>query len=349
MRTTGWLSKWMVYGWCCLVLMALLAAQVDPSKVGFLSIMGTAMPWLILGLFVLCWFLRKNWLVLLPIACLVMSWEHLTAFAGWHFLPAEKAEKPLNVVSWNLGALWSHKEKPDDIHAHQLAFFDFLNKKALPDILCTQEIGGDFITAIAEETGLLNIAQVAGKQTVIFSKFPIEKSGEVPFEKTSNSAIWADVRLENGKVVRIFCAHLQSNSVSADADRIAESGKLDQKETWYSIGSILKRVNRGTQKRARQARALADMVARSQHPAILCGDFNDTPASFTYHILSKNLADPFRRHGFGLGTTYRGSIPLLRIDYILADEKLRTVDYRSFNAGLGDHDPVFCRFDFSSN
>ncbi len=340
--------KWLLYGWCSLVLFALLGSQIDPARVGYFSILGAAMPWLMLGLFGFCWIFRRKWLVLMPLACLMMSWEHLTAFFGWHFWPCSTAAQPLNVVTWNIGGLWSYTERPDDIHAHQTAFFKFLNEKALPDVLCAQEMGGDFIPAIARETGLGYFAYIAGKETAIFSRLPIEASGDIPFEKTGNSALWADVRLPDGHLVRVFCAHLQSNSVSAAADRIVEDPDLAEKKTWTGIAGILARVKRGTQKRARQARLVADMVERSPHPAILCGDLNDTPASFTYHLLSQRLEDPFREHGLGLGTTFRGSIPLLRIDYVLASEKLETVNYRSFSPHLGDHDPVLCRFDLGA-
>jgi endonuclease/exonuclease/phosphatase (EEP) superfamily protein YafD len=338
--------KWLGYFWCGLTLLAVLSARSNPVEFGYFSLLGTAMPYLLIGLFFIIFAWRKTWLVLIPVGCLLISWTHFSAFIGWHIFPEKSTKNSIRVLTWNIGELWSSKEKRDEITRHQRDFFNFIKKTAQPDIFCTQEIGGEFIPTIARETGLSYFCQVVGRQTAIFSKFPIEKSGEIPFAKTANSAIWADIKLPSGKTIRVFCAHLQSNKVSADADKVAENGKIDDKETWDEVGGIFSKVNRGTQKRSRQARILAENIENSPNPAILCGDLNDTPHSFTYHLLTQNLIDPFRLHGFGLGTTYRGSIPLLRIDYILTAEKIPTLDYRTLDGQLSDHNPVFCEINF---
>ena len=38
-------------------------------------------------------------------------------------------------------------------------------------------------------------------------------------------------------------------------------------------------------------------------PVILCGDFNDTPASYTYRTVKGDLTDGFRDCGSGFGYT----------------------------------------------
>lgn len=342
-----WLTKWAGYFWCGFTLLAFGAVRMNPEKFGWFSMLASAMLWLLLGNVFLLFLWRKRWLILLPIGCLVMGWEFISAFVGLNFggsSPVQKSE--IRVVSWNIGGLWFWKEQPERIKNRKDDFFEFLKKTARPDIFCTQEMGGEFLKEIAAETGLLHFSNLKGNGTAIFSRFPIEKTGEIPFEKTGNSSVWADVKLENGQILRVICVHLQSNQVSDDADHLAETGKIREKETWFEIGSVLRKVKNSTQKRVGQARRVADFMAKTTGPIVLCGDFNDTPQSYVFQLLSEKMTDPFPKLASGLGTTYRGSIPALRIDHILTDRRLSVFDYETLKPALADHNPVICRLGF---
>jgi endonuclease/exonuclease/phosphatase family metal-dependent hydrolase len=72
----------------------------------------------------------------------------------------------------------------------------------------------------------------------------------------------------------------------------------------------------------------------------VCGDFNDTPNSYVYRILSDRLQDSFKEKGLGIGTTFAGSIPLLRIDYILADMQFKINECKVIHNKWSDHYPV---------
>ena len=77
--------------------------------------------------------------------------------------------------------------------------------------------------------------------------------------------------------------------------------------------------------RAGQALQLEKHISESPYPVILCGDFNDTPTSFTYHTLSKKLTDSFIESGKGIGRSYAGKMPSYRIDYIFHDNHFKGV------------------------
>ena len=55
------------------------------------------------------------------------------------------------------------------------------------------------------------------------------------------------------------------------------------------------------------------------YPIIVCGDFNDTPVSYTYNKIKGNLMDSFTISGVGIGDSYV-KIPMFRIDYIMYDK-----------------------------
>ena len=144
-----------------------------------------------------------------------------------------------------------------------------------------------------------------------------------------------------GEVIRVFNLHLQSNSISALTDKVAAEGNIQEKETWLNIRGIVGRFKRAAQLRARQAEEIALKIAQSPHPVIVGGDFNDTPQSYTYHTLVKELNDTFKQCGRGIGSTYSGKIPALRIDYVLSSKHFKSIRHKTYTRRtFSDHYPV---------
>ena len=83
-----------------------------------------------------------------------------------------------------------------------------------------------------------------------------------------------------------------------------------------------------------------DHIAACTIPSMICGDFNDTPMSYTYHRLAAGHKDSFADGGSGMGATFSVLWPLLRIDYILVPENV-TCDRTTVNrVPFSDHYPV---------
>ncbi|MEI3108040.1 MAG: endonuclease/exonuclease/phosphatase family protein [Phocaeicola sp.] len=93
--------------------------------------------------------------------------------------------------------------------------------------------------------------------------------------------------------------------------------------------------------RAKQAKDIASLVNATETPVILCGDFNDTPGTFTYETLKGNLQDGFLSAGEGYGATYRGLHNLLRIDYLFHSPSLLALKYGTMSYDMSDHNPVY--------
>jgi endonuclease/exonuclease/phosphatase family metal-dependent hydrolase len=105
---------------------------------------------------------------------------------------------------------------------------------------------------------------------------------------------------------------------------------------------VVNKVGGATAMRAEQAEQLRAHILSSPHPVIVCGDFNDTPNSYTYHHIAAGLTDAFEEKGFGLGTTFGGALPMLRIDYLLTDPGIRVHDCRVVrDTEWSDHYPVW--------
>jgi endonuclease/exonuclease/phosphatase family metal-dependent hydrolase len=93
-------------------------------------------------------------------------------------------------------------------------------------------------------------------------------------------------------------------------------------------------------KRVEQIGKLTEIIDHSPYAILLVGDFNDTPVSFAYHQVSKRLNDSFVEAGTGIGQTYAGMIPILRIDYIFASESIKIKRFETIRKEFSDHYPI---------
>ena len=104
---------------------------------------------------------------------------------------------------------------------------------------------------------------------------------------------------------------------------------------------IIVKLRKAYESRAKQVDNLRSGMNSSPYPMLVCGDLNDTPSSYTYQVLSRDMKDSFKKAGNGLiGNTFRGNLPSFRIDYILFDKKFEAYNYEKFNISLSDHYPI---------
>ena len=106
------------------------------------------------------------------------------------------------------------------------------------------------------------------------------------------------------------------------------------------IIEIVKKRGKAFKQRGIQIGELKSFIENSPYPIILAGDFNDTPSSFAYQQMNEILDDTFIKRGKGIGPTYNGTIPLLRIDYIFIDKKFSCTNYQKNNNPNSDHFPI---------
>lgn len=331
-----------------LTLLAYVCPHVNPSQFRWFTFFGTAFPWFLLANIILTgvWAWRLNRFALYHLGILAFGWQYITGFVGLDFGKDTVPENAVSIATHNIGGIWRGQHFISDSLREKTAsnYFSFWQKNGLPDVLCLQEISVKFYHALAQKMGYEHTFNLK-KGTVIFSRYPIEAGGEVPFSKTSNSSLWADVRIGK-KLVRVYNVHLQSNKVSVTTEKVIEDPDLNEGETWRQIGGVLKRVGGATSIRADQAQRVRQHLATSPNPVVVCGDFNDTPNSYVYARIAEGLNDTFRKKGLGLGTTFAGALPLLRIDYILTEKTMKTFSCQIPRSGGSDHYPVVASIGF---
>lgn len=269
--------------------------------------------------------------------------------------PDNTVEDPLSVMSYNVRVFDYYDWKGNKDGRNRI--LDLMRGENC-DIYCMQEIyfdsKGDFLSedslkrtvksrnAHIEITKTLNQKKHFGYWGIgTFSKYPIVGKGKVDFpRKGNNVCIYTDLRI-GPDTIRVYNMHLQSIHFGKEDYKFLQDLKADKEtEEIESSKKILRRLKRAFQRRGPQVDLIKASINASPYPVIVCGDFNDPPASYTYQQLAKGLKDAFREKGNGFGKTYNGIFPSLRIDYILFSESMRCAEFETLPEEHSDHHAV---------
>lgn len=353
---------WLNYIFILSLLIALFAKYISPQVFWLIAFFGLAFPFLVIMNIFFCvyWIVQFRRESLFSFAVLLFSILTLKNYVQISFKNTT-ANSDVKVTSYNsmLFDLYDwHKNSKN--RQSILSSLQEIN----PDILCLQEFynseeKGDFhnvdtITSMfstkyshVEYTATLRGTDHWGIAT--FSKYPIINKGKIIFKTRSNNiCIYTDVLIEKD-TVRIYNMHLQSISFSKGNYKFIDAIQSDDdaKDELENSKSILRRLKRAFVKRAEQAEKVAANIKTCRYKIILCGDFNDTPASYTYNLISKNLNDAFTEKGHGLGITYAGKFPQFRIDYIFHSKNMKCKDFNRHSETFTDHYPITAYLDFN--
>lgn len=169
------------------------------------------------------------------------------------------------------------------------------------------------------------------------SRFPIVSNGVISFKGSTNLSIYSDIKGKN-MTLRVYNNHLESYNISPTSivKKMGDGYEKLSKE----IAQVHGKMKGSNQKRAKQVDEVMDHIQDSGLPCLVCGDFNDTPISYTYHQLCKESKDAFMEAGEGFGATYSVLWPMLRIDYVLVPESFGVKTYTVTKTRLSDHYPI---------
>lgn len=323
-----------------------MASRLHPARYTELQWLGLFLP-LILGINIvlaLYWICRKKGWFIFPLLALLLNIPYFSGIIQWPFKRMDPAARELNVATYNI-----QHGTGGGLPATSREFAGFMYDEKI-DILCLQEFpdaGEARMNLIAEICGFLPHYTVLSSSPqnmpiALFSKYPILQSQVIVFPvESKNTAMWADLDID-GQIIRIFNIHLQTTNLNQN--RIGTPDNIDRATS--RVIRLKDIMNENCVKRAVQADLVRIIMDDSPHPLIVCGDFNDTPASYAYGKIKGKLHDSFRSCGKGYGYTYKYLRKLLRIDYILySPEMFRGVRYYSPELEYSDHKPVIVSLD----
>ncbi len=337
------------------LIISYISVYIDPAIIVLPAFFGLAYPYLLLFniVFAVIWAVKLRFEALLSIAVIAAGYSHLSNYIRL-FKTTSATQGNISVMSYNL-RLMNYYENPDDKNTEKKILSLFNSIK--PDILCLQEL---FISGSAEKKDL-EIKNSLGKNynshlrlmgkgkdkfygIGTYTRYPIVGRGEIVHLQSSSLSIYTDILIDKD-TFRVYNNHLQSFRLkSVEKSFIEELIESENKEALNEIIYISRSLKKGFIQRSMQAVDLKNHINKSPYPVIVVGDFNDTPVSYSYRKIKKDLFDSFVTSGYGAGFTYRGNYPQNRIDYILYDANLKNTGFEIMRTNYSDHYPIIARF-----
>lgn len=253
----------------------------------------------------------------------------------------------IRILDWNIRSFHGISNKRDKEKIDRISIAEAIASRN-PDVVCLQEFNHsnttDNFSLFTQkfpyhffskdfETG--NYGYVAG--SIIFSKYPIVNSGRVQYPgRNSESLIYADVQIRE-KVIRVFTTHLQSFRFNQSDYEGIDKIKKTQDATLNASKTLIQKMKLAFTKRGEQARMVRLALDQTTLPSVVCGDFNDVPNSYTYFHIKKDWQDAFLVKSLGIGRTFMGVAPTLRIDYILPNKQFNIKQFDMVDEDLSDH------------
>jgi endonuclease/exonuclease/phosphatase family metal-dependent hydrolase len=236
-------------------------------------------------------------------------------------------------------------------------------KEEQPDIVCFQEYFYDKSGKLNFNTTdtLLSILKLKSKNyhfeyftaerdelyfgLATFSKNKIIETGIVAMPDSSVIATCIYFKHKND-TIRVYNCHLASIHFEYEDYEFGKQLKINaiNDPKWQKKAKVLyEKLKIAFEIRSQQAKVLRQHLKHCPHYAIVCGDLNDSPASFTYNKIASHLKDSFRESGKGMGETYLGeTFPNFRIDYILHDKAFKSFGHTvDTDITISDHYPAY--------
>ena len=352
-----------------LFLLGAFVKYFNPVRWWFIGLLTLSLPYLILLLliFIIFWIIaRKVWL-LISVTALVIGWNSLLDVFPLNFHGAFKMQKlpgSIRVMSWNVEHfdILHHKTHPE-VKQKMLALIN----EYQPDIACFQEmVAGEDKKAInnialfQESLGFPEYYYSFERRfdfdgyhhfgIMIFSKFPIIERitrEYAPYDYNSTFQ-YVDFKI-NKDTIRTFNIHLQSLRFTQSNLNYLDNPGIGTDSDLVQSKNVIAKLKKGFLKRAIQAERVKSEMNKSPFPIIVCGDFNDVPASYAYETIGKGMQNAFVKKGMGIGRTYSAISPTLRIDNIFVDKHFQVVQFTRIKQLLSDHFPVIADFMLEPN
>lgn len=325
-----------------------LSPFVDPSKLVIPAFFGLSF-WVfffanLLILFILI-ILKSRRTLLIPITALLMS---IPGFRkSFSFGESVEAEDSISIMTYNVGVFRDYKIKSRSVAEVKESLIELI-KENKPDILCLQESGKwpeNTAKDFAKKTGY-KYYRYKNNGNSYFSVYPIK---DVNFCKEENIDKFADIKkivIDKEKEFYLVNCHFNSFGISTQEIEYINDTKNIVKDSETLGKSVITKLSNGFKLRADNTDILLKNLPDDDIPMIICGDFNDTPLSYTYNQMKlSGMKDAFLTASHGIGKTYCGPLPLLRIDYFWYNDRIDIYNYQRIKRTTSDHYPLMIEFD----
>ena len=294
----------------------------------FASLSGLAFPFLYIlnFMFLVLWLLTWKKGALVPIVTIIICIIPALKYFPLHFSKEKKVQQPyLTVVTYNTEGFGIDDNKNWKANNPVLKYIVGLDA----DIIFLQEATRHVLNLGSREKSITDIYPYIGlpkdkNGEACLSKYPILLNESINFKKSNNGFQYLRI-LVGSDTLAVYNIHLQSNHLGAE--EISEYQKFiinPTDSTHYKASKkVLKNLLQSTSKRADQARNIVELARNETAKyTIVCGDFNDTPLSFSYRVFDRFMHNTYAKSGAGMGITYHEHKLYYRIDHIFCSKNI---------------------------
>ena len=362
MNFTGKILGYILLGVNGIVMLALLLSayspHIDPQAHPVWSCTGLFFPvFLLFNLFFLFfWLVIYRRYALLPVLTFVLCWGTIRTYFPINGFGKDTPEDAIKILSYNTQAFGEKrlhtKEKRNDVLTYL--------QESDADIICLQEfIWGGKLKKKDIDYALRNYRykhyhplRKGLNGLGIYSRYPILSATPIKYESRQNGSIAYRIKVGNDTLL-VINNHLESNKIlKSDVETYQDMMDAPSGEKIFAgTRKLLKKMAEATTIRSKQADIVAELVKKAKEKYIVvCGDFNDTPVSYTHRVLHDQLEDAFVESGNGMGISYNRNRLYVRIDHILTSRSLKVSNCTVDNTtDASDHYPVWCYISFTED
>ncbi|MDR0971722.1 MAG: endonuclease/exonuclease/phosphatase family protein [Bacteroidales bacterium] len=336
-----------------------VSALVPPDKLPYISLLTYIYPLLLIIniAFIILWLFLKWSYILIPLVAILIKVGYINQLYASHLFFSKHEVLTTNtnikILSYNVCGFAYNAQNREEKRELEDSIFNYISS-IKPEIIAFQDYFSykdrkSIHWRIVNNLGYkyYYISEVGKKQlsgNAIYSKHPIIQSGLLfPAKKNSNSYVFADIEMDEATILRVINLHLASYKlIKQEKEIFEEFQKGNAKEALdKNFKTIVRKLIEANKKRSYEVKELQPIIEHSAERIVVLGDFNDNPFSYTYRELSKGMIDAFTEKGEGFGTTYNGSLPVQRIDYILVDKDYFKVGgFQRDKLNYSDHYPI---------
>jgi len=352
------ISVWLNLILAAFLIFAYLSAYISPIDFSLFAFFGLIYPFLLIlnFLFFAYWVFRKKKYFLISLITITIGYNFLFSFFQINFNKKtfNNSEEKIKFLSYNVRVfnLWNwSKEKNRALKTYNFIKNNNYNIVCLQEFYSSNNYGKNSLDSILKNSSL-KYAHISyakkGKKIyhhgiATFSSYPIINKGSVQINKNDNFCIFTDL-LINQDTVRVYNLHLASLRLGYGDYQAIDNINNDTIINVKAYTNILSKLRKSYIERAHQANFISAHISKSKYPVILTGDFNDTPFSYTYNSIGKNMQDAFIKSGIGIASTYIHKFSTFRIDFIFHSASVNSYNFKRLKVKLSDHYPIECFF-----
>ena len=352
-------SAWIIFSIILITcfIISCFSSFIAPSAFSYITLFALAFPYLflltIIAIIINVYVAKR--LAIFMLVCFPPGFVNLSNSFAFNLpkqFPDIKDSATLRVMTWNVQD-FVNLSFTSDVRSRML---NIISEKK-PDVLCIQEMtnveGGKWRVSVRKELDSMGYTfhffskdittsnrfdAIVTRGSAIFSKQPLIDTGRINIRNDGmyENLIYANIKFNN-RLLRIYTTHLASFQLYVDTTH----AEKDVYQITYDRKRVIQYKLRKTEVlHQSEAEIIHKNISSAGFPVVYCGDMNAVPCSYTYRLIKNNFQDAFLAKGSGTGATFYKILPTLRIDYCLADKRLKVVNCTVIKEKLSDHYPI---------